>query len=391
MVAGGIVALLAMLALAVDLGYWRNQQRQEQSAADSAAMAGSIALYYPTTAATPAPVQVKSAATLAAAKNGYTDDSGVTTAIAVNNPPQSGTHTADATAVEVIVSKKQPVFFAGIFGLPSQTVTARAVASHVLDGVPACFVQLNPLSLVNLNAGSINAMNCSVAANGPIKVGGSVTATGISYYGTVNPAIGTAYAGTETNVPTQITDPCLRIPGCAYLSQQPYPLVVPSNATPVSSPMSAPSSPGYLYVQGPITTATFFNPGIYYIYGGISASVAGTGVTIVNVDGIAKLGGASSTTVTAPATGPSAGVAFYQPSSNKNSFSVGGSTTTWNGLFYAPAADFTSNGKLDNYSELVVGGITVTGSKLLTINPSLSPGLSAVQAAQGTTHAALAE
>lgn len=391
MVAGGIVALLAMLALAVDLGYWRNQQRQEQSAADSAAMARSIALYYPTTAATPAPIQVKSAAALAATKNGYSDDNGVTTTIVVNSPPQSGSHTADATAVEAIVSKKQPVFFAGIFGLPSQTVTARAVASHVLDGVPACFVQLNPLSSVNLNSGSINAMNCSVAANGLVAVGGSVTATGISYYGLIRPVIGTAYSGTETSVPTPITDPCLRIPGCAYLSQQSYPLVAPANATPASSTMTAPSSPGYLDVQGPITSATFFNPGIYYIYGGISASVAGTGVTIVNVNGGATLGGSSSATVTAPATGPSAGVAYYQPSSNALPFSVGGSTTTWNGLFYAPSANFTSNGKLDNYSELVVGGITVTGQKTLTINPSLSPGLSAVQAAQGTTHAALAE
>ena len=46
LVAVGMITLMGMVSLAVDAGYWRYQQRLEQSAADSAAIAGAIRLNY---------------------------------------------------------------------------------------------------------------------------------------------------------------------------------------------------------------------------------------------------------------------------------------------------------------------------------------------------------
>ncbi len=392
LLAFGMVALLSMIALAVDLGYWRYQQRLEQSAADSAAVAGSIRTYYSSTPGLPAPPEVKAAAQRDAGTNGFADDGGAgVVTVTVNNPPLSGSHTTDQSAVEVIVSKTQPSFFASILGQSGQIVTARAVANHTRDSDPACFFQVDRNSYLTLNAGSVDAIDCSVAANGPVTVGGTFTATGLAWYGSTPPII--SYTGPITHIPTPVVDPCLRISGCAYLSSQALPTTAPAGAVADAATLTAPAIPGYLYVTGGITQATVFNPGIYYIYGGISATVSGTGVTIVNVDGAFKVSGSVSNppVVTAPTTGPTAGVAYFQPPSNTSGFTGNGTPTTWNGLYYAPSSFFLSNGKLDNYAEIVIGGININGNKTLTINPALGTGLSNVSAAMTPTHASLAE
>ena len=66
------VVLMGMTALAVDVGYWRNQQRLEQTAADAAAIAGADELGYPALA------DWSTAAKNDAAANGFTDNGGVT-------------------------------------------------------------------------------------------------------------------------------------------------------------------------------------------------------------------------------------------------------------------------------------------------------------------------
>ncbi|GAC1417545.1 MAG: hypothetical protein NVS3B16_21720 [Vulcanimicrobiaceae bacterium] len=388
LLAFGIVALLSMVALGVDLGYWRYQQRLEQSAADSAAIAGSIRTYYPVTAGTPAPAEVTAAARLAASTNGFADDGGAgLVTVAVNSPPLSGSHSTDPTAVEVIITKKQPAFF----GPSNQLVSARAVALHTLDNGPACFYQIDKNSYLTLNAGSVDAINCSVSTNGAVTVGGSFTATGLAWYGATPPII--SFTGPISHIPTPVSDPCLRISGCAYLSTQPIPATPPAGAVVDAATLTAPPSPGSLSVSGGITQPTFFNPGIYYIYGGISATVSGNGVTIINVNGPFTVSGTSSTppTITAPTTGPTTGVAYFQPASNTSPFTGNGTPTTWNGLYYAPSSFFQSNGKLDNYAELIIGGININGNKTLTIKPALGVGLTAVQQAMTPTHAALAE
>ncbi|GAC1311996.1 MAG: hypothetical protein NVSMB21_22110 [Vulcanimicrobiaceae bacterium] len=387
----GIVALMTMTALTVDVGYWRYQQRLEQSAADSAAIAGSIRTFYPVTASTPAPPEVLAAARRDATANGFSDDGGAgNLSVTVNNPPLAGSHTTDSTAVEVIVAKRSPSMFAGLIGQGGAVVTARAVAIHTPDAQPACFYQVDRTSYLTLNAGSVDAINCSVAANGPVSVGGMFTATGLAWYGATPPIV--SFTGPISHIPTPVTDPCLRIPGCAYLSALAFPATPPATAVVDAPTLTAPAN-GYLYVQGGITQATVFNPGVYYVYGGILATVSGSGVTIVNVDGKFTVSGSTSNppVVTAPATGPTAGVAFFQPTANSSGFTGNGTPTTWNGLYYAPTSFFLSNGKLDNYAEIVIGGININGNKILTIKPALGPGLGAVQQAMTPMHAVLAE
>lgn len=397
-VAGALVAILAMVALAVDLGYWRNQQRAEQSAADSAALAGVIATYYPTTAASPAPTEVHDAAVASAAQNGYPIASGTT--VDVHDPPALGKFAGTAGYVEVTVTKVQPLFFSGIFGSSKPSVSARAVATQVPSANSACLTQYGQLAGIDLNSGHLVAVNCNVVANHPIDSTNCVTANAISVYdisggSPVPPPPTSICSGDQSKVKAATTpaaDPCPRMPGCATLYNMTFPLLPPANATPDSASLNAPSNPGYLYVSGGITQATDFGPGIYYIYGGIGAQITSSkgGVTIVNVDlPLAISGSKSIVSITAPSTGPTAGVAFYQPRTNLSPIDFKGASAYWGGLFYAPNAYFTGHGSGDTYAALVIGGYSITGNKTLTIDPTTAP--ANVQPLLKTTYATLAE
>ena len=399
----GLVTLMAVAALGVDIGYWRSQQRTEQSAADAAAIAGAIRAYYPTTAGTPAPVEVKAAAIAAASSNGIVDDGGVgNITVTVNDPPTNNTPpNAQATpygagAVEVIVAKNQPTFFSAVFGRTSQVVTTRAVAARAPDNGIQCLTQVDASSGLVFNAGNIDAVNCSVATNGSVSVGRGIDANAVTYYG--SPPQGSTTKNGQPITPihstTPVVDPCFKISGCNYLQNTPIPPLT-NGAIDATGRIiiSGAGFPSYNVVKNCCSGAATFTPGLYYIYGGISGTVLGTGVTLVNVNGQV---GSGSSFITAPSTfgppdnAPTAGVAFYQPPNNTNYITNNGKSNTYVGLFYAPSAHFRSNGKLDKFSDLIIGGFQTNGNKTLTIDPSLNAALT-LQASQATTHVALTE
>lgn len=400
-----IFVMLGTLTLVADVGYWRYLQRIEQSTADSAAVAGVIRLYYPTTPGGSAPVEVKTAAQKAAADNGFADDGGAgNVSVAVNSPPTNNTPPRTGatpyppnSAVEVVVSKKQPSFFAGVFGQSGQIVSARAVATQQVDR-NACIYQLANSS----NGGEITieggqqvvAVKCGIEANGPVSA--SISATSLDWYGT--PPQTDLSASLIHRLPLPVTDPCYRIRGCAYLQNKAIPPVTEAVDAGGLTTISAPPPPGYMVLTNCCSGNPLLGPGLYYIYGGINGAIHGTGVTIVNVDGASRVNGNGRGTpdISAPQTfgppdnAPTAGVAFYQPPSNANDVTNNGVSAMWDGLYYAPTAHFVSNGKPDLYSFLVIGGIRVNGFGVL-VNPAISPALSDFNFAQFPSRAVLSE
>lgn len=112
--------IIGMVGLAVDVGYLRQTKRTMQTAADSAAVAGALALLNNSSTIT-------STAKSATAFDGFTDGSnGV--AVTVNNPPLYGPHAGNSTYVETIITQGKPPLFTGVVGAGSVTVAARAVA-----------------------------------------------------------------------------------------------------------------------------------------------------------------------------------------------------------------------------------------------------------------------
>jgi hypothetical protein len=375
LIALGAIALFSMAALAVDVGYWNYQQRLEQSAADSAAMAGAIELLYaPNPSSAPNPAVVTARAQADAASNGYADDGGATVNVIVTTP-----YAGDNTAVHVVVEKKnQPVFFAGVAGIFGNVIQidAQAVARNTGPGTTSsCVVALSGALTINGGAAGFLAPNCGIVADAGMTINGN--SNGLiegQYIGVVGDLPTCGVTKCTEALPTEAIaqpDPCASIVSCEYLTANGY-----------GSPILRTPAPGQtVFLPGKYATtfkpgtATLL-PGMYVFEDGMTVTgtdvVTGTGVTIYNEHGSISTGGNTTINLTAPATGPGAGIAIYQPPMNTSPDSLkGGGAVGLTGMIYAPTADITLDGSNPNISELVAGSMTINGQGVKVNNTGI--------------------
>jgi uncharacterized membrane protein len=155
LVALTISALIGFAGLGVETGLWYTIKRQNQTAADFAALSGAYEIangsaYY-------ASATNSGICGLTARDAGRNDfsfqsftcpnsspacTSPTTGQMCANNPPVLGPSAGDNNAVEVILAQQQSSFLASLF-LPSITIDTRAVAKVNVSGV-ACSLSLDP-------------------------------------------------------------------------------------------------------------------------------------------------------------------------------------------------------------------------------------------------------
>jgi Flp pilus assembly protein TadG len=378
-----IVVLTGMAALAVDVGYWRYQQRLMQTAADSAAIAGADELLYPQLA------DWKTAAQNDSAANGFTDNGGTSVSVTVTNPPAAGTYSGNANAVQVVVSAKQPLFFGGAFGLAPQWVSATSTA--LLSSPQTCVYALSGgAQAIQANGATVMmATTCGFASNGGFVVPGStVTAALIGYVIGPYPYNGQSYPQAQPTLISPNADPCPTFAGCAYLKANPPNSGPCLNANPPYA-LNPTYYPGRYCTefnanQGAVTMT--FAPGVYEFDDGMNVygqTITGTGVTFYNGTGGGSLTIQSpSITLSAPTTGNTAGVVLYQNPANTAIFDERSAVTTLTGLMYFPTATVQNDGAHNTWSYVVAWVLNVFGGTItVPSNPSLS----------GTAHAALVQ
>jgi len=160
---GSLFVLFAIAALVVDLGFVFMIKRQEQNAADPAAIAAARYIHPDATAGADYAGMVSAACTFAR-ENGYglsvsygngcrdagTDPQGVT--LQVNYPPSAsgGRYAGSLGAVEVVITRVHNTFFGGLLPMPSITVSSSAVAAFDTG-------QSNSSSLISLDPTSCAA------------------------------------------------------------------------------------------------------------------------------------------------------------------------------------------------------------------------------------------
>jgi len=167
-VAAGLVVLLAIAALVVDLGFSWMLHRQEQNAADPAAIAAARWLKDPAGKPRSPFPEAYEEACFYAKENGFfagdTADCAVARAagdLEVNWPPVSGPYAGAPGKVQVIITKTHPSFFALIFGQNFATVSTAAVAANEAGNS-------NSSSLVALQS------DCVAGAAGKVSGGGTI-------------------------------------------------------------------------------------------------------------------------------------------------------------------------------------------------------------------------
>lgn len=391
-----MVVLIGFVGFAIDVGHLRYQKRQLQTAADAVALAAAREIRVCGVNNTPDAASctyMTDAAKSALAENQSTYNSGnfnlasCATATStdlildLNSPPQgclsaSDPNTGKTGYVEAVVSQKVPTYFAGVLGIPSISLTARAEATRNLS--PPCVYALDPTTTgtsMTFLASVVLQANCAIIDESPSPVALVgvacliANAPKISVAGNDFALLALGCPNIQTNVPpptpadplaylpppSTANDPCGGPPQTGFLSTTYTGAPSPVNISLLDGGgllglgvfSNITFNPG-VYCGGinitlNVASVITFNPGVYILRpqngsGGLNMFVGNVAsVVTTGTDGIGGVmfynegpapndiaGGFNINipsllgvfNLTAPTSGEYAGMLFYQPSTN---------------------------------------------------------------------------
>lgn len=389
-----IACLGGMAAFSVDVGMFFRAKRTMQTAADAAAIAGALGKNYGHT---------QQSALDASSQNGITDKVNGAS-VTVNGPsgPLSGPHAGNPNYVEVIISQSQPTYFMKIFHLSSVMVSTRAVATN-LPGQGCIYTLDNTSTNIGLtNSGVVSMPGCGILVDGTgsgaltLKGSASISTGSIGIVGgytgcagCLTPAPVTGILPAPDPLASKVSPPQFSTSSCL-----PDPKI---NDTETIGPLASDGSGVICYdalsVSGSANLT--LKPGVYVILGNFSSAggaiITGHAVTIYlpAPAGSVSLTGSGAVNLYAPNASPAANdptskdyapldycptacpynsVLFYQQAGNTNTMKVAGSSTsTIEGIFYAPSANLTLTGSsgAQFYADMITSTLTLSGNGTL--------------------------
>lgn len=370
-----LAVVLGFAGLGVDLGVGYHARRSAQSAADSAAFSGAAALLAGTADVDGQARAVAASYGLAHGQNGVV--------VTVNDPPASGPFANDPKAVEVIVERPLARFFSQLFVGGPSVVRARAVAKAGTAG-DACVIALHETasaSALETGTADVNLVGCSLFANSnsatafELKGSASVRADSVGIvggYSVSNNSTLTTKNGVRTGE-RPIEDPYKDVQ-----PQQPSGCSPNSLGTGTYTPRTFCN--GVTINSGAVVT---FEPGVYVVDRGLfrvngGATLKGEGVTIVLTSSTGSdyaqlhINGDSTVSLSAPTSGPYAGLVFYQDrraaAGGDNIFN-GGATQSIRGAIYFPNQTVTFTGgsstSADGCTQILASKLAFRGNTTL--------------------------
>ncbi len=367
----GLTLFILAAGLGIDMGFLRYQKRLQQSAADSAAIAGAAEIPFSGCSTGSCP-----GATTDSASNGFSDGVNNVT-VTVYSPPNDGPHAGVAGYVEVLVTKIQPTFFVKIAGVNSATVTARAVA-YLSGNFQNCMYALGTGNRgITNSGGNVSAPNCGIISNHNLH-----NYRRWEHHGPRNWRRGICEWRQSPHHPktgiVPAADPL------SYLQPPATGGCLPGGAGNVNGTTPVILNPGNycggISIKGAQNVT--LNPGTYTITGGGLAfsgtgTVSGTGVTLYvgASGGTVSLSGAQTVNLSAPTTGADAGILFYQDPGNTSPATITGtSNSKFEGAFYFPSAKLTIDATGNNaaYTIAVAKTLQLGGASALNFPSDFS-------------------
>lgn len=344
MVAAMAPVLLGLAAMVVDTGMWVAGQTQLQVQADAAAMGSAFMLTQPGFLSLDSSSKAAALQAVAAA-----EAQGVSARLAPNASTPAVTWSS--TSVTVTLTSQTSSYFLGVFNIAAPRV--RAVAKAGFQPSTPCVLALatSGVALLLDNVGTVTATQCPVTVNAGLTVNsGTVSGSAVNVKGAVTmTGGGNSISPAPSSMSSAAADP--------FAGQQ-----APGRGTCVSHPDytqygTYTASPGTwcsnTTVGGNGSTITF-SPGVYYVVGNLifnNASItSANGVTFVVTGNLSWTNYSNTPSqITAPSSGATAGIAFWQPcASGQTSSFQGGSTLQVSGAIYAPcsSADIGNNAQI---------------------------------------------
>lgn len=408
-VALSLVALLGMAGLVVDGGNMMATRRNVQNAADSAALAGAVALMKEGSAAS-----ATRDALMYARDNGLSNN-GRDNTVSAHSPPVSGPYAGDPKCVQVLVQKTLPSYFIRLLIQRKPTVVAQAVATTTMgSGSVDGLIALNPTkksSLLTTDSTKITITGGGIMVNSNaadallVEKTSNIRAERVRVTGSaaVSPSAA-VIPGPVTGTPP-IADPLasLPVPDPNALGLSTYSgvdlkldfgqlVVSPLDNTVPLSGVASQSLTGIVLrpgvYKGGIRTKDVpivLQPGIYILDGGGMevtgvASITGAGVMIYNTSytdaskyGSILLDGVGSLNVSAPLFGPYKDILFFQDRANPMPVRLKASSRilALNGTFYFPSAfyEIKKDGQTLNLlaTRFIVDSMAISGSGGLNV------------------------
>ncbi len=409
-----MTVLMGFMGLAVDVGLLFRAQRNLQTAADAAAIAGALDYLYNNSS-----TKATTAAQQASATNGVTQGSNGTV-VAVSTPPTHGPNTGSGGFVEVVVTQPNPTIFMSTFSqllggtnFSTVNVSARAVA-----GAPgtsnACVYVLNPTAAQAMELqGSfdVSTPKCGVVVDSNnadaldfTGAGGTLTAGSISVVGGDGGQVGDASPAPVTGAfpvsdPLNIAGPTTANSGCTTGASGNT-----SAATSLTGTISTPVGGIICYSNAVTMTNVVLGSGtkpiVVVFENGVTVGGtvgSGSGGSTIDVQGGAfNINTGTVLNITAPSVAPltspaaaaiPAGIALMEPLSNSSEIKIqkGDATGTLTGIIYAPAAELflqdsggDKSGGITLVTDLIVNTLfdktaTLTINSYSLANPTITP------------------
>jgi hypothetical protein len=285
-----------------------------------------------------------------------------------DNQTSAGTSTTTGTTVSAKGSHAYAV--AG-----SYTVTTTISQGSAFSVIVSSTAKVQP-SIIVLNPSAAGAL--SLQGSSSLTIAGAVVVdsnspTALSAGGTSHVSAGSILVVGGVSASTGALSPA-PVTGAAFVPDPLAGLPVPGTGTSTTAVNltggSLTINPGVytqISVSGNGTTLTM-NPGVYVITSGgfsvsNSANVSGTGVVIYNAGlGAVSLGSSGNISLTAPMSGPYAGVLLFQARNNTATLSLNAqSAVGLNGTIYAPAALLSLGAGSQLHSPVVVNTLSLSG------------------------------
>lgn len=390
LVALTLPVVLSLGGLGVDAGSWLMAQRNLQTAADAAAIAGAWE------SGRGYKDKIDYSARKEAVNNGFVEDLGD---ITIGSSLGAGKSVV-GDRVEVVLSQRVPVFFLRLAGREYVDVKAAATASVTSVGDEFCILSLDRSADGALKtSGTVDlAMpDCGIAVN-------SASDRGMTINGNVEITVQDVHLSGEyviTGRSAELTYDSLMVGAPPIVD--PYADLTPPpfaacTAHSLSHPLRVTSSttlnPG-VYCGGIVITGNNtvrMNPGVYIMAGGDfnvsgGGSLTGNGVTIILTNGGGTSGPTASTygmfnvtggrtvTLTASTSGTYEGIAVFQDrhaprSVPQGNFLTGTSTIRVDGLMYFPSQELNYGGgavaSTDGYcTRMISNTVVMHGTPLI--------------------------
>jgi hypothetical protein len=369
-----MLVIMGFASLGIEVTFLLRMHRAMQMAADASALGAATAM------ATGYPSSPSVEALAAASAAGFTNGT-ASTKVTVDIPPADGPNTGNVNAVEVIVDQPQTLAIISLFGPATYDVGARAVAVAGSNG-QYCIEALDPSAsgaITLANNATVNNPNCGVAANSS-SASALILNSNASINGPVSVHGGWSLGSnaTLTNSDKTSSAPVIANPYASDSVQTPPSCTTQSASGGNNATIAL--NPGHFCSGWNFANNVTLNlaPGTYYIdqrFNVTSNAVinGNGGVTLViNGNYAINLSNNVQVNLTAPSTGPYAGLAFFGSTTATSTVTQefsNNTTLTLTGSIYFPnqIVQFDNNAVIENTActQIVARIVTVENNAAL--------------------------